>query len=104
MRLRVECSVYGNSQSQKYLGNNGGVPKFYVPKRILEAFIDDGFLISEILKFLSISERTIYRRMSEYGLSKRNFTKISEQDLDAEVLKVTSEFPNCGEVMLREIL
>jgi len=104
MQLRVRCSVYGYSKPQKYLGNSGGAPKFYVPRATLEGFLEDGFLITEISKLLSVSERTIYRRMSEYGLSKHNFTDISETDLDSAVIKVTREFPNCGEVMLKEIL
>ena len=104
MRLRVECSVYGSIQPQRFQGNTRGTPKFYVPKRILKGFIDDGFLILEISNLLSISERTVYRRMSEYGLSKRKFTDISESDLNMEVLKAIKELPSSGEVMLREQL
>ena len=42
--------------------------------------------------------------MNDNNLSKCDFTKISNTDLDNLVLKVVDEFPLCGEVMLKEIL
>jgi len=104
MRLRVKCSVYGSKQPQQIVGISGGAPKFYIPKKILENFVEDGFLISEISNLLSVSERTIYRRLSEYGIKKLQFSDISDADLDIELQNTTSEFPYIGEVMMKEVL
>ena len=46
---------------------------------------------------LSVSERTVYRRMSIYGLRKHEFSLISVEELDNKVEKITNEFPSCGE-------
>jgi len=53
---------------------------------------------------LCVSERTIYRRMDEYSLKKLEFSEISHEELDSNILNLIQQFPNNGEVMLREIL
>ena len=42
--------------------------------------------------------------MRQYGLSKLEFTDISDKDLDAEVEIVTVDFPYCGENFIKQIL
>lgn len=82
----------------------GGAPKFLIPEEVLQNLLDDGCLISEISSILCVSERTIYRRMEEYGLKKHNFTEMSNEEFDSILSTVTQEFLNCGEIMLRELL
>ena len=53
---------------------------------------------------LSVSERTIYRRMEKYGLRSHIFSNISDDDLDRHVRQVSKDFPFCGEQMLRFLL
>ena len=72
------------------------------PKRI--DYIDEGFLISEIATLLSVPKSTIYRRMREYGLSKYEFTEIDDGMLDSRVREIISEFPFCGETMIKQFL
>ena len=103
MNLRARCCIFGGTKLKK-ARNNGGAPKFIIPKKVLQNLIDDGCLISEISNILCVSERTIYRRMEDYNLSKQNFTEISNDDLDSNLADLIREFPNCGEVMLRELL
>ena len=50
--------------------------------------LHEGFTIREISTMLTVSESTIYRRMRQFGLSKFEFTDISDKGLDAEVEKV----------------
>ena len=50
--------------------------------------------------FVCVSERTINRCMFEYGLKKREFSKIIDEQLDTELLALTKEFPSNGELML----
>ena len=85
--------------------NNGGAPKGIIPKEVLQNLFDDGCLISEeIGNILCVSELTVYQRMKEYNLSKENFTEIPNDDLDSNQANLIREFPNCGEVILRELL
>ena len=53
-------------------------PKFNIPKYVISDMIDEDFTIKEIANILVVSERTIYRRMDAYGLSKLQFTDISD--------------------------
>ena len=52
----------------------------------------------------SVSERTIYRRMTEFDLKIRDFSEVSDNQRDLEVLAPTNDYPFCGEIMLRELL
>ena len=72
--------------------------------QVLESLFEDGFLISEVARLLCVSERTVYRRMSAYGIRKQKFTILEEDELDVEVIKVTTAFPFCGKLMLKELL
>ncbi|XP_057295760.1 uncharacterized protein LOC130624204 [Hydractinia symbiolongicarpus] len=104
MNLRVKFCSFGGIKPQKLKWENGGAPKFLIPEEVLQNLLNDGCLISEISNILCVSERTIYRRMEEYGLKKHNFTEMSNEECDSILSTVTQEFPNCGEVMLRELL
>ena len=78
--------------------------KFFIPKIFLENFIQEGFTVREISAIAGVSERTIYRRMTEYDLKIRDFSKVSDNQLDLEVLALTNDYPFCEEIMLRELL
>ena len=75
-----------------------------IPKILIENSIDDGFSVKEMSNTLRVSERTILRRMVEYGLTIRNFPNISDDQLDSDVLALTNNYPFCGETILRELL
>eukprot|EP00112_Aurelia_sp_Birch-Aquarium-sp1_P022602 Seg6421.1 transcript_id=Seg6421.1/GoldUCD/mRNA.D3Y31 product="hypothetical protein" protein_id=Seg6421.1/GoldUCD/D3Y31 len=104
MELRVECTVYGKEKPRKEANPTGGAPKFTIPKEIIQELIDEGFTIGDMAKMLSVSERTIYRRMSDYGIRKHVFTDVGDDELDDKVKAVVSNFPDCGERMLNAIL
>ena len=53
---------------------------------------------------LCVSERTVLRRMVEYGLKIRNFSNISDDQLDSHVLALTNDYPFCAKTILRELL
>eukprot|EP00794_Sanderia_malayensis_P001890 gene1890-2144_t len=106
MELRVKCTVYGKDEQQpeKEMNATGGAPKFIIPKEILQELIDEEFTIGDIAKMLSVSERTTYRRMSQYGIRKHAFSELGDDELDIKVTAVISDFPNCGERMINAIL
>ena len=103
MALRIECIKYSGGQPLKSQDLNAHV-KYEIPREILEGFLDEGFLISEIATMMSVSESTIYRRMRCYGLSKLTFSDVTEEQLDAHVAEIAKDFPFCGEKMFKQIL
>ena len=98
--LRIECSIFGLCTPLRAVGTN----KFVIPKILIENLIDDGFSVKEMSNILCVSERTVLRRMVEYGLKIRNFSNISDDQLDSHVLALTNDYPFCGETILRELL
>ena len=94
MSLRIECSTFGLCTPQRAVGTN----KFVIPKILIENLIDDGFSVKEMSNALCVSERTVLRRMVEYGLTIRNFSNISDDQLDSEVLAITNDYPFCVRV------
>lgn len=101
--LRKECVNYG-CQSPIKIYNGTGAPTYDLPKDLIEELLIDGFSIKEISTLLSVSERTIYRRMASYGLRKHTFSEISDHALDEVVRQLTENFPNCGENMIGQML
>ena len=88
MSLRIACSINGSiygKRSPIKLSSHCGAPKFFIPKSVLQSWLDEDFTIAEIAKLLCVSESTVYRRMREYNLSKLAFTDISDQELDDKV-------------------
>ena len=57
-----------------------------------------------MFNILCVSEGTGLRRMVAYGLTIRNFSNISDDQLDSGVLALTNDYPFCGETVLRELL
>ena len=103
MTLRMECIKYGSMKPVK-TDSLDGHPKYHVDKNVLESLLDCDFKISAIGNLLQLSERTIYRRMAHFGLQKRDFSDIDEDNLDNILSGIVVDFPRCGERMLREIL
>ena len=105
MSLRLKCLTYGRSPPPREMGpQRCGAPEYLISKSVLESYLDEDFLIKDIATLLSVSESTIYRRMGSYGLSKMQFTEISDEELDRVMGDITSEYPFSGEVILKQIL
>ena len=49
---------------------------------MLENVLEEGFKINEISVIICLAERTIYRRMNEYNLSKISPINDNDADLD----------------------
>jgi len=102
MKLRIECVKYGTSAPQKIHG--GGPPKFNIDRSLLEYLLNNDFQILDIAKLLRVSERTVYRRMAQFGLSKQTFSQINDEEVDNLLGEIIRDFPLCGENMLRQML
>lgn len=97
MKLRMECVKYGSNKSKIQ-------SRFDIPKSTLQNLLDQGFKISDIAKILVVSERTVYRRMAQFSLSKCDFSSISDEELDITLSEIARNYPLCGENMLRQML
>ncbi|KAK6183515.1 hypothetical protein SNE40_010985 [Patella caerulea] len=83
--------IVGTSTGQR------GRPKFCIPVETLEYLLDNDFSVPQIAHLLSLSKRTIFRRMSEYDLSVRNlYSDITDEEIDTQVIKVLHQYPNIG--------
>ena len=103
VKLRNECVKYGGSPPRRVrLGC--GPPQFDIEMGVLEGFIDQGFLISDIANILYVSESTVYRRMRQFGLSKAVISDLNDDEIDVQVGQIILEFPFCGETMINEML
>ena len=75
-----------------------------ISKILIENLIDDVFSVKEMSNIECVSERTVLRRMAEQDLKITNFSIISDDQLDFDVLALTKDYPFCGETILRELL
>ncbi|CAG2190212.1 unnamed protein product [Mytilus edulis] len=105
MNLRLDCSKYMALQSQlRYFQMEVCKNLTFNFKLILENLLEIGLKISDISKILSVSERTVYRRMAIYDLSKTSFSEMKDNDLDRNLIEIIRDFPQCGETFLRIML
>ena len=77
-----------------------GRPALVIEEEKLEFFVRNGFRVEDIAIMFGCSKRTIERRLSEYQLSTRSFSTISDLQLDELIGQVSSVFPKCGEKMV----
>ena len=75
----------------------GAVKRPYdISKEQLGALLDVGFNVGQIAEMLQVGKRTIERRMSQFGVSARSFSDISNDDLDPVVREIRLFYPNLG--------
>ena len=79
-----------------------GRPRFDIQYEQLAYLLDNRFTVRQIADMLSISERTVYRRMSDFSLSVRaHYANISDSHLDHLVQEVKQQFPMCGNAQMQ---
>ena len=72
------CLNYGSSPPPRKPGTQAcGTPEYLISKSFLEGYLEDGLNIKDIAFLLSLSESTVYRRMSRFSLSQLQFTEIT---------------------------
>ena len=71
-----------------------GRPKFDIPREQLQYSIDIGFKATDIAKMLCISEKTVYRRLEESGMSIRDtYANMTDQELDDVIKRSITPIP-----------
>ena len=78
------------------LANNGkGRPRYDLPMDQLVYLVENGFTCSKISKMLGILQRTVHRRMSEYGISIcQMYSNIADPELMELIAETHISFPN----------
>ncbi|KAK6166823.1 hypothetical protein SNE40_023438 [Patella caerulea] len=99
MKLRTECLKFSAPRIKNHLN-----AKFEINRTILVELIESGFTVVEISKLLSVSERTIYRRMAAFNISVYDFSDIEDDILISKIDDVLRQFPRNGETMVRAVL
>ncbi len=80
-------------------GVAAGRPSLVIEQDHLRFFKDNGFKVHDMAMMLGCSKRTVERRLQLYNLSTRDYTLISDPELDDIVLQMCSAYPRCGEKM-----
>ena len=81
--------------ARKLFSGDRGRPRFLVTKEQLE-FINCGFHCPEIGKILGISESTVRRRLKDFGISAKRFTRLTDRELDCTLQEIKRDFPDSG--------
>lgn len=76
-----------------------GRPRANIDRETLERFRSLKFTWSQIGSLMGTSGKTVQRRAKEFNI--QTYSSITDAALDALVKRITSEFPNSGEVMVK---
>ena len=100
----LEVKRRGNRRTQPPtdITGNVGRPRFLVSYEQLEYLIDSHFTVPQIADILGVSQRTVHRRMSEFGLSiSGQYANVTDDYLDQVVRSIQNEYPLCGNRLMR---
>ncbi|XP_073805112.1 uncharacterized protein [Danio rerio] len=79
-----------------------GRPKFAIGRKELEELLQTNLPVPCIAKIIGISTRTVFRRMSEFGLSVSGlYSSITDEELDNTVKAIKDDMPAAGYRMVR---
>ena len=76
-----------NDQTQTVLVFSGcrGRPSVYIPKDLLQLYVNYKFTLKKIGEIFGVSRKTIQRRISEFGLELRSYAELSNEQLDEQM-------------------
>ena len=83
-------------QAERMFSGDRGRPSFFISKEHLEFFLSYGFHCPEIGQVLGVSESTVRRRLNQFELSVKNFSQITDRELDASIEEIKMKFPDSG--------
>ena len=95
--LRELISVMTNAREEAQIVQRRGRPRTEIEECQLIFLIESSFRIKDIAAIFSCSRRTIERRLSELGIRVRDYSSLSDIQLDELVGHVVSLHPQSGE-------
>lgn len=106
--FEIICEMRDSSttyQAQSKLTGDPGRPKIEITQAQLEYFLEKRFTCPDIAKMLSVSVRTVRRRLEEYVISSsRSFDNISDDDLSKVIAEILKTWPRSGYRMVEGCL
>ncbi|KAK7881420.1 hypothetical protein WMY93_029829 [Mugilogobius chulae] len=82
-----------------------GRPKFVLCSDSLKHFLKQDFTVPCIAQLMGVSERTIFRRMSEMGLSVRGqYTTCTDEELDVMITQLKKDLSHSGYRLIKGTL
>ena len=84
-------------QSLPVFSGEPGRPKYAIHREQLQFLLNEGFNIPTISKLVGVSKRTVWRRMSDFGLSiGGSYSVLTDAELDNIVREILDRLPNTG--------
>ncbi len=96
MRELVQCMESVVAEDHLLL-NGHGRPRVNVGASQLTYLVESGFRVRDIAALFYCSKRTIERRMAELNIRASDFSRISDRDLDSQILSIVSLHRHSGE-------
>ena len=97
--LRELVGAISSDQETRFVRGRGR-PEVAIRQEQLEYLVEQGFTASAIGAMFGCCKRTVKRKIKKYGLSLRNYSLLTDSELDAIVHEITSLLPRCGEKTL----
>lgn len=94
--LQIASQAYSAELVSNEAGRRGR-PRFNLPEDQLQFLLERGFTIPDISRMLSVSVRTIERRLHDFGLSAaQTYSHIDDESLDRITQEILRDFPSFG--------
>uniref|UniRef100_A0A3Q1F974 Integrase core domain-containing protein n=1 Tax=Acanthochromis polyacanthus TaxID=80966 RepID=A0A3Q1F974_9TELE len=105
LQSKIHSAVAHESTCAFIRTGGRGRPKFIFSEELLSRLIDIPLPVTCIASLLGVSQRTIFRRMHELGLSTRStYSNLTDCELDNAVQSIKSRIPNAGYRMVKSCL
>ena len=74
-------SANGDTVPLLYTGCKGR-PAIAISREQLELYLDYGFTAVKIAQLFSVSVKTVFRRLNEWGIERKKYSDLSDMELD----------------------
>ncbi|XP_034534661.1 uncharacterized protein LOC117809076 [Notolabrus celidotus] len=92
-----QLHVVSETEEEKTCGR----PSYLLPPEVIKVHLLMGHTAGEIARLLGVCERTIRRRMAQYGIKVHDLlTPMDDGALDETVTQILQQHPNCGYKMM----
>lgn len=95
--LRELIAAMTTVQEESQRRNLRGRPRIQIDENQLSFLIEKGFRVKDIASIFSCSRRTIERRMNDLGVRARDYSSVSDAELDDMVSSIINLHPQSGQ-------
>ncbi|XP_074519124.1 uncharacterized protein LOC141784985 [Halichoeres trimaculatus] len=92
-----QLHVLSETEEEKTVGR----PSYLLPPEIIKVHLLLGHTVGDIACLFGVCERTVHRRMAQYGIRVHDLlTQLDDEALDETVTQILRNHPNCGYKMM----